>query len=876
MEQVGGFMKLSSKLSKLQVSFLIFFALPTVTLAAHFLKLPYIADESRVVTRGYGVQTHVGQDIYAIDFTQNGCDSWDQPVLAVDNGIVSKAETGHVHGEKHSYGNQVMIDHNNGFVTRYAHLNQVLVEKGQVVNRGEIIGTEGNTGSVSGVACPEYPGTHLHFVVYKKLASGQLVPHKPEPMSGHTHFAPGKWYTSDNELYDPNDQPPPSTIPTSTTQQPTRFVDKIKKFFTDLFSSDTPETSSEEADTVAPEEDEELPDEQVEPVYDGIFTPGAIALEIVEGQTEVSLQLYAKNTGNVAWQTQALSLNVVGGQDANAEFYHPSWITSLRPASIVENTVEPGEVGTFSFAISIPEDTSQTFRLQLVRQDGVQFLQVGNTFANITFSLAETPEPDVPQETEPTIPIPQESKTEAPTFFEQLEEIQEVLGEKIEETIETIIDLVPDFLPIGGENSEPTAEETTTETPVVEEEEGEEKETVVLPAIAITSPTTSPYIATTTPVTISGTFNSSTEYITINNATSTAFALNTSTYEWSINISDITEGTTTTYSFIAWSASGASSTPASVDIAYIPEEEIVELAEAPTILIPTQQSSYTTNTISLALSGTAATGTASVVYDMLGVTTSVSVEDSQWSTSVRFPGTGSYDIVLHGLDASGTASATSSIQITIERELNFADSGVLAISEIAWMGTESSANDEWFEIMVVPSGNGSTQADGEGTVYIVWGAYDESLAAYEHSVSLNQSVIDAWSQAGPPIQVFDQPGFYMPLHPSFVFERTDQSTLSNANGIIYTGALGNDGERILVLTDAGVILDDVDMSSGWAAGDNDTKESMVRLDLSGNSWCTYSSCPDTEYIGEQIITDADGNLVSGSPYSPYQLVIPEF
>ncbi len=80
------------------------------------------------------------------------------PVYATGDGVVketvlSRASTG--------YGTQILLDHGFGYRTRYAHLNKILVQKGDSVKRGQLIGEMGNTGVST--------SPHLHYeVIYMR------------------------------------------------------------------------------------------------------------------------------------------------------------------------------------------------------------------------------------------------------------------------------------------------------------------------------------------------------------------------------------------------------------------------------------------------------------------------------------------------------------------------------------------------------------------------------------------------------------------------------------------------------------------------------------------------------------------------------------
>ena len=85
---------------------------------------------------------------HGMDFTgPEGSD-----IFATGDGVV--VESGY---SFYGYGNRITIDHGYGYKTIYAHLKKILVEDGQKVKRGDVIGTLGNTGRST--------GAHLHYEV---------------------------------------------------------------------------------------------------------------------------------------------------------------------------------------------------------------------------------------------------------------------------------------------------------------------------------------------------------------------------------------------------------------------------------------------------------------------------------------------------------------------------------------------------------------------------------------------------------------------------------------------------------------------------------------------------------------------------------------
>jgi murein DD-endopeptidase MepM/ murein hydrolase activator NlpD len=76
------------------------------------------------------------------------------PIIAPADGVVTGV------GSNYGYGKILTIKHGYGLKTRYAHLNTILVKKGEYVKRGQEIAKVGTTGRTT--------GPHLHYEVHLK------------------------------------------------------------------------------------------------------------------------------------------------------------------------------------------------------------------------------------------------------------------------------------------------------------------------------------------------------------------------------------------------------------------------------------------------------------------------------------------------------------------------------------------------------------------------------------------------------------------------------------------------------------------------------------------------------------------------------------
>lgn len=102
---------------------------------------------------GFGLRIH---PVYKVKKMHTGIDfaaSIGTPVYSTADGTVIKVDV-----RFSGYGKMVEIDHGFGYRTRYAHMHDFAVKKGQHVKRGDLIGYVGNTGLST--------APHLHYEVF--------------------------------------------------------------------------------------------------------------------------------------------------------------------------------------------------------------------------------------------------------------------------------------------------------------------------------------------------------------------------------------------------------------------------------------------------------------------------------------------------------------------------------------------------------------------------------------------------------------------------------------------------------------------------------------------------------------------------------------
>jgi murein DD-endopeptidase MepM/ murein hydrolase activator NlpD len=128
--------------------------------------------EHRVITQAFGANPD-----YYKQFGLPGHDGLDfrapegSPIFAIDAGRVITVYRNPLPKSKggHNYGIHLRVGHNSAYESIYAHLSQVSVSSGSVVDAGTLIGLAGNTGNSR--------GAHLHLTLKHRGKIVDPTPH---------------------------------------------------------------------------------------------------------------------------------------------------------------------------------------------------------------------------------------------------------------------------------------------------------------------------------------------------------------------------------------------------------------------------------------------------------------------------------------------------------------------------------------------------------------------------------------------------------------------------------------------------------------------------------------------------------------------------
>ncbi|MBI4094656.1 MAG: lamin tail domain-containing protein [Candidatus Liptonbacteria bacterium] len=166
----------------------------------------------------------------------------------------------------------------------------------------------------------------------------------------------------------------------------------------------------------------------------------------------------------------------------------------------------------------------------------------------------------------------------------------------------------------------------------------------------------------------------------------------------------------------------------------------------------------------------------------------------------------------------------------------FTPTGGARINEIAWMGTSASAQNEWVEIY----SPGSEIVPLYGTRLVVVGGE-----------------IDVRFEKENPA-----PSGYLLL------ERTDDSSVPGITAnLIYKGNLSNSGAWLRLFTAECALLDEIDASSGWPAGENASKKTLER-NQDGVGWHTSAFTHGTPGAKNSEPAAVSGESPQNNPPAP--------
>jgi competence ComEA-like helix-hairpin-helix protein len=214
----------------------------------------------------------------------------------------------------------------------------------------------------------------------------------------------------------------------------------------------------------------------------------------------------------------------------------------------------------------------------------------------------------------------------------------------------------------------------------------------------------------------------------------------------------------------------------------------------------------------------------SIVFDASGSSDNTEIVSFKWDIDIRdglnwdepdladevsvfvgYSKIGNYKVTLQVSDAAGHVSEdTFLVEVVLPQEPTLE----VVINEIAWMGTNYSANHEWIELY---------NPNREPVEITNWQLLFYPLTGAEPRVN-EFSVVDA------VIPVIDGYSY-------FLLERTSDNVISDVEAdYIFIGALNDDGGILELRDNNDNLIDRVDASDDWFADDREKRISMERID----------------------------------------------
>ncbi len=192
--------------------------------------------------------------------------------------------------------------------------------------------------------------------------------------------------------------------------------------------------------------------------------------------------------------------------------------------------------------------------------------------------------------------------------------------------------------------------------------------------------------------------------------------------------------------------------------------------------------------------------------------------------------------VMKYLIESDLLSTDKNLAKTMLRNLDLLKNEV-AINEIAWMGTQADSADEWIELY----NNTEENIDLSNWKLVVKDKFEINL------------------EGTIPAQ-----GFYL-------LENNEETISDIKADRVYAGNLSDSGEILGLYDELGNLVEEMDCSSEWFAGDENSKASMERIDPKGclniENWTTNLSVGVEGERKENYINgkDREGNPIYGTP-----------